>query len=63
MQGKAGAPGMVPSAGVDHQHLGDDRQGAHGPLEQRPVPQRQQRWQICPPAGPLLVTPARRRRR
>jgi hypothetical protein len=51
VEGQAGAAGMVASGGIDHQHLGDDRQGAHGPLEQRPVPQRQQRWQRWPAGG------------
>jgi hypothetical protein len=40
VQGKAGAAGMVAAGGVDYQHLGGDRQGAHGLLEQRPFPER-----------------------
>jgi len=39
VQGKAGAAGMVAAGGVDHQHLGSDRQGADGLLEQRPFPE------------------------
>jgi hypothetical protein len=52
VQGKAGAAGMNAAGGVDHQHLGDDGQGTHGLLEQRPFPQGQESWQVGPTGGP-----------
>ena len=63
VEGKAGAAGMVAAGGIDHQHLGGDRQGAHGLLEQRPFAEGEQGGRYGPPAGPLTVTPASRRRR
>jgi hypothetical protein len=57
VHGQAGTAGMVASGGVDHQHLGGDRQGAHGPLEQRPFSEGEQGWQVRPTGGPADARP------
>jgi hypothetical protein len=48
---EAGAAGMVASGRVDQQHLGGDRQGAYGLLEQRPLPEGEEGWQVRPAGG------------
>jgi hypothetical protein len=51
LQRQAGAAGMVAAGGIDHQHLGGDRQGANGPLEQRPFAEGEQCWPVGPTGG------------
>jgi hypothetical protein len=48
VQRQAGAAGMVAAGAIDHQHLGGDRQGAHGLLKQRALAEGEQGWPVGP---------------
>jgi hypothetical protein len=60
VEGKAGAAGMVAAGGIDHQHLGDDRQGTHGLLEQRAFAEGEQGRPVRPTGGPADAHPGQR---
>jgi hypothetical protein len=49
--------GKVAAGGVDDQHLGGDRQGANGILEQGSFPEGEQCWAVGPAGGPYAAHP------
>ena len=57
VQGEAGTAGIIASGGVDQQHLGGGRQGAHGLLEQRSLAQREQGQADLGDAGTTVAHP------
>jgi hypothetical protein len=46
VEGEAGAAGVVSAGGVDQEHIGRNRNGSHGSLEQRSFSEGQQSWLV-----------------